>query len=310
MKLGRILVTGANGQLGLALARRVAEDKSLEAELLAVVRSEAAARAMHERLGAACPEIRLLDYADSEALARTARGCRSAVHLVGILLESKRSRYAAAHQGSTASLARAAERAGIRRIVYLSILGARPDSRNACLASKGAAERILLEGRTPAVVLRVPMVLGPGDRTSQILRAEARARWLPMIGGGRARQQPIFAGDVVEAVLAALSREGVEGAALDLAGPEALPARELVARVAALHGTRPRVIGVPRAPAMALAWLAERLLPDPPLTPAMLGVVTQDDAVDPEPARARLGIGLTPLDETLRRCCGPEVEAA
>lgn len=308
MGLGRILVTGANGQLGIALARRVARDASLGAEILAVVRSETAARTLGGQLGAACPYLRLVDYGDADAVAEAARGCRSAVHLVGIIKESKRSRYADAHEGATTALVRAAEQAGLERIVYLSVLGASPDSRNRCLASKGAAERILLEAKTPAVVLRVPMVLGPGDRTSGILRAQARARWLPMIGGGRARQQPIFADDVVDAVVAALSRPGLQGVALDLAGPESLPARELVARVAALQGKRPRVIGVPRPPVMALAWLAERLLPDPPLTPAMLGVITHDDAIDPEPARARLGIALTPLDETLRRCFAPEAE--
>ena len=301
--LGRVLVTGANGQLGQLLARRLAGEPGTR--LRAVVRSESAAATLKE-LGDAAPETRVLDYADETALCAAAEGCRFAVHLVGILLESQRSRYADAHQGSTAVLARACERAAVERVVYLSILGVRPDSSNACLASKGAAEAILLRAATPAVVLRVPMVLGPGDRTSQILRAEADARLLPMIDGGRASTQPIFADDVVEGILAALTRPGLEDAVLELAGPEALPARELVARVAALRGGNPRILPVPLALAKAGAWLAERLLASPPLTRAMLEVLARDDRVDPEPARSRLGIELTPLAETLRRCCGPE----
>jgi hypothetical protein len=58
-----------------------------------------------------------------------------------------------------------------------------------------------------------------------------------------------------------------------------------------------------------VAWLAERLLRNPPITPAMIGVLDHDDAVDPGAACARLGISLTPLDETLRRCIGPDAPA-
>jgi NADH dehydrogenase len=303
-------VTGANGQLGRALAQRVAADPSLGAEVRAVVRSQRAAETLRRELGDRCPETRILDYADVEALTDAAKDCRFAVHLVGIIKESKTSRYDDAHQATSRALARAADRAGLMRVAYLSILGVAPESRNPCLASKGEAERILLSGGTPAVVLRVPMVLGPGDRTAQILRAEAQAKLLPMIGGGRMRTQPIWAGDVVDGILAALSRPGLEGAVLDLAGPEAVPARDLVARVAAVLGRPgPRVLAVPLGLLKSAAWLAWKLLPDPPFTPAMLEVIALDDAVDPEPARARLGIQLTPLDETLRRACGPEARA-
>jgi hypothetical protein len=57
---------------------------------------------------------------------------------------------------------------------------------------------------------------------------------------------------------------------------------------------------VPAALAHAFAWIAERTSSNPPITRAMLGVVERDDAIDPEPARARLGIALTPLDAALR----------
>lgn len=56
---------------------------------------------------------------------------------------------------------------------------------------------------------------------------------------------------------------------------------------------------VPRAVAAAFAALAERLSDDPPVTTAMLGVLEHDDDVDPFPACRRLGLTLTPLDETL-----------
>jgi NADH dehydrogenase len=191
-------------------------------------------------------------------------------------------------------------------MVYPSILGSHPGADNACLASKGRAERILLEAKTPALVLRVPMVLGEGDFASRALAGRARAPIALLTRGGRSLEQPIYAGDVVEALVAGVTRPDLDDLALDLGGPEALPARELLRRAAALWGRTPRVLPVPRFLPFALAALLERLSKDPPVTRAMLGVLDHDDEVDPGEATRRLGIELTPLDETLRRCVGPE----
>ena len=70
------------------------------------------------------------------------------------------------------------------------------------------------------------------------------------------------------------------------------------------------MIPLPYALEYAMAFLAEKLLANPPLTRAMLGVLDHDDEIDPKPACDRLGIQLTALDETLRRCVGPGSEDA
>jgi NADH dehydrogenase len=294
-----ILVTGANGQLGRRLLRRLRQGDPPRA-VRAAVRSQRAAQALSQGADAA-RELRVVDYADAEGLAAAAAGCDAAVHLVGILKETRANRYADAHERACAALAAAAARAGLRRIVCVSILGSRPDAPNRCLASKGRAEEILLAGPVPALILRVPMVLGPGDPASAALAREARAGRVRLVRGGASLEQPIAADDLVEAIVAGLFAAGVEREALDLAGPESLPHRELVARAARVLGTEVEVRAIPYAPVAAFAWLAERLLAEPPLTPAMLGVLLHDDAIDPSPACRRLGIRLTPLDETLRR---------
>jgi NADH dehydrogenase len=154
------------------------------------------------------------------------------------------------------------------------------------------------------------MVLGPGDASARVVEAEARARLLPLVGGGRARTQPIYADDVVEAILSGIARPDLAAASIDLAGPESLSQREFVARAAALYGSRPAVIPIPAFLANAAALLAERLLADPPFTRDMLGVINSDDEVDVGPACRRLALELTPLDEALRRSLGPEADEA
>jgi len=293
----RILVTGANGNLGRALCDRLARSGIRACALVRSERAAAAARAH-------ASDVTVVDYADADALARAAEGCDAAVHLVGILKETRASTYAAAHEASARALVAAAKQSGLRRAVYLSILGAHPGSGNACLASKGRAEAILLESPLATTVLRVPMVLGGDEPASRALRARARSRWALLARGGASLEQPIDVDDVVSAIVAAMDRPELAGRALDLAGPESLSRRDLVLRAGAILGNRPRIVPVPLAALQLVAAAAERLFADPPLTTAMLGVLEHDDAIDPAPAARALGLALTPLDATLRRCLG------
>jgi NADH dehydrogenase len=295
-----LVVTGANGRIGQSLLRGAA------GRARALVRSQRAAGA----LAGAGADVRVLDLRDEAALAAAAEGCAAWIHLVGILKETRSARYIDAHERTSERVARAAARAGVRRIVCLSILGAAADSRNACLASKGRADETLLAGSVPATVLRVPMVLGPGEIAAFALRAQASAPVVFLVSGGRTREQPIDTRDVVAALRLAGADASDARIALDLAGPESLPHRELVARVACVLGTRgPRVVPVPAALAFGAAALLERLA-EPPITRAMLGVLEHDDAIDPRPAAERLGLVLTPLAETLAHTFAPEKHAA
>jgi NADH dehydrogenase len=294
-----VLVTGANGNLGRALFQQIASPGRFRAG----VRSERAAGQIEALAPAIRPQVVRVDYGDFDAMTRAASGCEAVVHLVGIIKEAATSTYEQAHEASCSVLARAAEQAGVRRIVYLSIVGSSPASPNACLASKGRAERVLLEGAVPATVLRVPMVLGRGDHAAAALAAQARSRRTFLVGGGRTLQQPIDARDVVRSIDAALGDHRDDSPLLDLAGPECLSHRELVERAARVLGAEPPVIvPVPTFLAAGFAALAGRLLSSPPITSAMLGVLQHDDRVDTGPACARLAIDLTPLDDTLAHC--------
>ena len=294
---GPVLITGANGHLGRRLIARLAAERPVRA----VVRSIRARNQLESATQGFDVEIHALDYADAPALADAARGCSHVVHLVGIIKENDRSTYVAAHEHTTRALIEAAEAVGIRRVVYLSILGARSDSDNTCLASKGRAEDMLLGAGVPSVVLRVPMVLGEHDFASRALAGRAR-RSSAFTFRGESLEQPIYAGDVVEAIVAGLSLEGPDDLVLDLAGPESLTRAELTARAGKLLGTQPRTVSLPLALGYHLGRVMEVVFADPPLTAMMLGVLDHDDAIDPVPACRRLGIELTPLDDMLRAC--------
>lgn len=283
----RLLVTGANGHLG----RRLLRNAPARWTTRAVVRSQRAASQLGDH-----PDVRIVDYTDVPRLTDACAGCDAIVHLIGIIKEGRGATYEAAHVDATGALLEAATNAAAKRIVYLSILGADVTSRNACLASKGQAERLLEDSPISSLVLRVPMVLGEGDHAAAALLANAGRRYTVAFRA-QSMEQPIYAGDVIAAVIAALE-PGAPSGVMDLAGPQALPRRELTA---AASRVATHTISLPVEVGYALAAFLKVVSVNPPLTADMLGVLDHDDDIDPQPAIQGLGIELTGLTETLAR---------
>lgn len=298
-----IVVTGANGQIGRALLGRLSQAGRAPAR--ALVRSDRARATIAAEALSPAPDVRIVDYTSPKQMEAALRGARAVVHLVGIIKETRDTRYVEAHEQTCHALALAAARAGVERIVYLSILGASPDSDNECLASKGRAETLLLDDRVATTVLRVPMVLGGDDPASASLRRQAQAKRLRLVAGGRTMQQPIDERDVVSAILAACEADSSRDLTLDAGGPESLPHRDLVLRAARLWQNEPAIASLPIGLARFGVSVLERVLRNPPVTRAMFEILQHDDRVDPKPFCDALGIELTPLDVTLADHVGP-----
>ena len=143
-------------------------------------------------------------------------------------------------------------------------------------------------------------VLGEGDYASLALGRRASA---PVSFTFRAGsfEQPVYAGDVVDAIMALLEMTDAPEL-VELAGPERVTRRELTRRAGRALGRRTLLISLPIALGRMLAATFERLSGDPSVTRAMLDVLDHDDNVDVRPACESLGLELTALDETLRRC--------
>ena len=292
-----ILITGANGNLGRRLLRELS---ARGAATRAVVRSERAAGQIRDLQLERVPEVVVLDYLDTAAMLGAATDCSRIVHLVGIIKETADNDYTAAHEGTSRVLADVAVRSGVEQLLYLSIVATSETSANTCLASKARAERILLDCPVPAYILRVPMVLGEGDYASGALRARAQ-RGVNVLVRGASLEQPIYAGDVVAAILAVLAQYPVKRE-LDLAGPRCLSRAALTHAAAEIRGCKTRVVSLPLRAGMIAAWLMEHISANPPITRAMLDVLDHDDNVDAVSAAKELGIELTDLEVALARC--------
>ena len=291
------LITGANGNLGQRLIRHLLAEG---ASVTAVVRSGRAEQSLAKALNYNKQlRIEVIDYAETMLLAQAAYGAQYVVHLVGILKATKSATYAKAHEASCTALVRALKGTSVEHITYLSILGAKPSSENACLASKGKAERILNRSPIPACTLRVPMVIGERDYVSKMLAKRANLK-SSVTFRATSLEQPIYAGDVVDAICAA-ARLGLDGG-LNLAGPESVTRETLYQRAAAVLDRTTTVRSLPIFFGYTIAWLLELFSSEPPITRAMLGVLDHDGQIDVTKAQQMLGLHeLTDLDTMLRK---------
>jgi len=291
----RIVMTGANSAVGHAILR-VGLAADPRPVLVAGVRTAKALAGLP-----ALPEgqTALISYDDPATLDAAFAGADAVVHLAGTLVERPGSTYEIANVQTARAVARAAERAGVAKIVLVSAIGADAGSRNRYLQTKGEAEAMTRAAGCAHTVLRVPLLLGPGTEGTAALLRHVSKPSVKLPGGGRNLQQPLHVDDLARAALAAASPATARNRTLELVGPVALPDREIVERVARALGREVQIGSVPVMP-LRLILKLQRMVSGPGFSADVLDVITADTNLDPQPAARDLGISLTGLDEMIR----------
>jgi NADH dehydrogenase len=154
-------------------------------------------------------------------VAAALKGADAAVNLVGLLYEAPGRGFDAAHIQGTRNIAEACMAAGVARFVHVSAIGADVNSEADYGRSKGEAEAAARAVKPDTVILRPSIVFGTGDGFLNRFAAMAgTAPALPLIGGGRTKFQPVWVGDVAEAIARSVSRLDAAGRTFELGGPE------------------------------------------------------------------------------------------
>ena len=186
-----------------------------------------------------------------ESVRQAAEGAHVVVNAVGLLASSGRQTFQAVHVDGARAAARAAREAGARRFIHISAIGASASSSARYAQTKAAGEAAVLEEFPEAVILRPSIVFGPEDEFFNRFAAMARVSpVLPLIGGGRTRFQPVFVGDVAQAIADVADGAGQAGTVYELGGPEVLSFRELLERTLAYAGRSRGFLSLP-------FWLAK-----------------------------------------------------
>lgn len=227
-------------------------------------------------------------------------GADVVVNLIGILFERRRGDFRRVHAETAGMLARLAHEADVKRFVHVSALGADAASDSHYARSKAAGEAAVLSAYPTATLLRPSVVFGPGDQFfNRFAALTTISPFLPLIGGGRTRFQPVYVGDVADAVRAVLQKPETAGRCYELGGPEIATFRELMEKLLAILNRRRWLMPVPWSLAHAQAAVLG-LLPTPPLTRDQVRLLRHDSVTSPDaPGLAALGLTPTALDTIL-----------
>jgi NADH dehydrogenase len=280
-------VFGGSGFIGRYVVQRLAQQDWV---VRVAVTDPAGARFLltQGRVGQIVPLA--ASVTDEAAAAQAVAGASLVVNLVGILFERRPGDFQRIQAEGAGRVARLAAAAGVARLVHVSAIGADPASPSAYGRSKGEGEQAVRAAFPGAVILRPSLVFGPEDGFFN--RFASLSRLLPFMPviSGETRFQPVYVGDVAEAVLAAAERADATGRTYELGGPRVASFRDLLRYVLEATGQRKPLIGIPPGIAALQARLGE-FLPNPPLTRDQLLMLGRDNVVAAEmPGLAALGI--------------------
>ena len=224
-------------------------------------------------------------------------GADAVVNLVGILHESGAQKFSAVQAEAPGTIAEAARAVGVRRLVHVSAIGADPASPAAYARSKAEGEAAVRAAFPEATILRPSIVFGPEDGFFNRFANLARfLPALPLIGGGHTRFQPVYVGDVADAVMAALTRPEARGRVYELGGPATLSFAELLSYILEVTGRRRLLLPVPW-PVARVQGALMGLLPGAPLTLDQVRMLERDNVVsEGAPGLAELGIRPVPVE--------------
>ena len=264
MKQHRVAILGGDGFIGRYVVKRLAE----RGDVL-TVGGRHAASAKFLKLKGDVGQVGLVNIsiADEAMLPAFVANNDTVVNLAGILHESGAQRFDMVHHVGPARLARLAREAGALRFVHLSAIGADPRSASAYARTKAAGEEAVRDAFPTATILRPSIVFGPEDQFFNRFAALATiSPVLPLIGGGETRFQPVYVGDVADAVVRCIDDSATAGRTYELGGPKIYTFRALIELLLEQIRRKRLLIDIP----FGLAALQARLmsiLPNPPLTP-------------------------------------------
>lgn len=177
-----------------------------------------------------------------QSVVRAVEGADAVVNCVGILAPTGSQTFDAVHTQGARAVAAAARAANAERLVHISAIGADRDSKSNYARSKGVGEDAVVAEFKGAIILRPSIVFGPEDEFFNRFASLARfSPFLPLIGGGRTKFQPVYVGDVAAAVVDTVDGGGKADTVYELGGPEVMAFRTLLERTMDYSG-RPRAL--------------------------------------------------------------------
>ena len=240
----------------------------------------------------------LTSLTNEASVERAIEGADYVINLIGILFERGRQRFDTLQAELPGVIGRLAQKHGVRQIVHMSALGADIASKSNYARTKAEGERAVRGAFPSAVIMRPSVIFGAEDNF--INRFAKMARLLPVLPlvGRDTRFQPVYVGDVADAIVAALTAEDAAGQVFELGGPEILSFEQIIDFIFTNTRQRRPLFVIPFEVAFVQAWFFEKLpLIAPPLTRDQVRMLQKDNVVSGgQPGLPALGIAPKALE--------------
>lgn len=242
-------------------------------------------------------ELHVGDIRNAESIGKAIAGCGSLVHLAAVAIERAGQGYSDVNTDGTINLIEQSRAAGIDRFIHMSQNGADSSSPHEFLRSKGLAQDAVVASGLSHTVLRPSVIFGPEDEFVNVLARLVRLSPIvfPLPDGGRARFQPIAVRDVAATVRISLEKQATRRGIYSLGGPAPLSLKEMTERILAAMGVTRQLVGVPVSALRPLIAMAAKVLPNPPVTPSLLGLLGLDNTVANNAITEVFGVMPTPF---------------
>ncbi|MDM7457352.1 MAG: complex I NDUFA9 subunit family protein [Tepidimonas sp.] len=293
-----VLVLGGTGFVGRHVCERLTR--------LGVRVTVPTRRLEHAKVVQMLPMVDVLaiDVHRDRALEELLPGHDAVVNLIAVLQGSRR-RFEQVHVALPQRLAQAMLATGVRRLVHVSALGADPKGPSLYLQTKGEGEAVLQQAAASGLaltVLRPSVIFGAEDRFLNLFARLQRSLPVVPLAGAQARFQPVWVGDVAQAIVTCLQRDDTTGRTFEAVGPEVWTLADLVRLAGRLSGHPRPVIGLPRALAYLQALMME-LMPGEPLlsTDNLRSMEVDNIASGTLPTLTDLGLTPSPVEPIAAR---------
>jgi uncharacterized protein YbjT (DUF2867 family) len=249
------------------------------------------------------PQLRSIkvDIHDEPSVADALADAYGAVNAVSLYVEQGGETFHSVHVESAQRVATQAQRAGVKRLIHVSGIGADSRSQSLYIRQRGEGELAVRTAFADAVVIRPAVMFGPDDAfLTVILKLLERLPIYPMFGNGQMRLQPVYVEDVGQAIAKIMQREETGPTTFECGGPRVYTYEEFLRTVARAAGIKPILFPIPFSAWGALAWIAE-MLPSPPITRNQVELMQIDSTPMPEiPGLGELGISPHSIEEIIQ----------
>ena len=277
MKQKIATIFGATGFIGRHLIRRLTEK---DFRIIVATRSPYLHGYLRPLGDPGQIDLEKVNLFDEKTLRVLLENSNVVINLVGILYETRKQKFENIHSKFPELLSRLCNEYGIEKFIHLSALGINENVKSEYIRTKLQGEKNILNNFDKSIILRPSIIFGPEDNFfNQFALLSQFLPFLPLIGGGQTKFQPIYVGDVAKAIVAILQKEEIDNKIFELGGTEIFTFQELMNILLKQIKKRRFLIPVP----FSIAKFGARILqmfPKPLITTDQIEILKQDNVVD------------------------------